>query len=246
MAPLLRLDQVGLQAAAYWLLQEISFAGEAGDRLALVGASGAGKTSLLRLLNRLNETTQGQILLEGQEIHQVPVLQLRQQVVLVGQESKLLGMTVQEALVYPLKLRNLPEFTIQTRQQFWMERLHLPQDWLNRTEVQLSVGQRQWVAIARALMTQPKILLMDEPTSALDAGRSHHLVSILAELTESQQTMILMANHQLDIAQEFCTRLLHLHQGRLVQDVAGEHVDWAKLKQTLIEAEVREAAEWDE
>jgi D-methionine transport system ATP-binding protein len=246
MPPLLRLDRVGLQAAASWLLQEISFEGMGGDRVAIVGASGAGKTSLLRLLNRLSEASQGKIFLEEQDIRQIPAVKLRQQIVLVSQESKLLGMTVQAALTYPLTLRNLPQSTIQERLKFWMERLHLPQEWLNRTEVQLSVGQRQWVAIARALVTQPKVLLMDEPTSALDAGRTHHLVNVLTELADSQQILIVMVNHQLEIAQQFCTRMIQLDQGRLIQDVVGDRVDWAGLKQRLIEAEGRQSEEWDE
>ena len=246
MPSLLRLDRVGLQAATSWLLQEISFEGNGGDRLAIVGASGAGKTSLLRLLNRLSEASQGKIFLEEQDIRQIPAVKLRQQVMLVSQESKLLGMTVQAALTYPLTLQNLPQSTIQERLTLWTERLHIPQEWLNRTEIQLSVGQRQWVAIARALVTQPKILLMDEPTSALDAGRSHHLVNVLTELADSQQMMIVMVNHQLDLAQQFCTRMIQLHQGRLLQDVAGDRVDWAKLKQTLIESEAQQSEEWDE
>jgi len=243
----LRLQQVSLSPSvgSHQLLKNISFEVCAGERLAIVGPSGAGKTSLLRLLNRLSEPTAGSIYLENQEYRQIPILQLRQQVTLVLQESKLLGMTVQEALAYPLVLRNLPRTEIQQRLEYWIEQLSIPSDWLGRTEWQLSVGQRQMVVIARALVIQPKILLFDEPTSALDAGRASHLLQVLTQLTESSQTTILMVNHQLELAQLFCTRVLHLQHGHLVQDVPNSgQLDWAKLRETLLQAEAQASEEW--
>jgi D-methionine transport system ATP-binding protein len=242
----LRLEHVGLNAkvSSYSLLQDVSFSVFQGDRIAIIGPSGAGKTSLLRLLNRLNEPSQGQIYFEEQEVRQIPVIQLRQQVTLVSQESKLLGMTVRQAMAYPLLLRGMKQQAIQQRLAIWIEQLHIPQDWLDRTEVQLSVGQRQLVAIARALMIQPKVLLLDEPTSALDAGRGANLLSVLKNAVQDQQTTVLMVNHQLDLAQQFCTRLLYLHRGKLTQDLPADRIDWSELKQTLVQAEAQEAEEW--
>jgi len=246
-SPQLQLDRVTLKTAlgAQPLLQDISCKVFQGDRVAIVGASGAGKTSLLRLLNRLSEASQGQIFFEEQDIRQIPVISLRQQLTLVSQESKLLGMTVRQALTYPLALRGMPKSAIPQRIAIWTELLHIPQDWLDRTEVQLSVGQRQMVAIARALVIQPKILLLDEPTSALDAGRSHRLIEILIETAQTQRMTILMVNHQLDLAEQFCTHVFHLRQGQLVQDLSAEQMIWADLKQGLIEAETQDAEDWD-
>ncbi|HEY9620302.1 MAG TPA: ATP-binding cassette domain-containing protein [Crinalium sp.] len=240
------LEQVSLKGTlgGYYLLNDISFDVAQGDRIAIVGPSGAGKTSLLRLLNRLNEVSSGSIYFEGQEIRQIPVIQLRQHITLVPQESKLLGMTVREALTYPLKLRQMPQSTIQQRLSTWMELIHLPSDWLDRTEVQLSVGQRQLVAIARALMIQPKILLLDEPTSALDAGRGSHLLNLLNNLADTSQITILMVNHQLELAEQFCSKVLFLQQGKLLHNAAKEHIDWATLKEQLIQAEAQESDEW--
>lgn len=244
--PSLRLEHISLVASlgSQYLLQDVSFEAATGDRIAIVGASGAGKTSLLRLLNRLSEPSAGKIWWAGQEVRQMPVLQLRQQIVLVPQEAKLLGMTVQQALEYPLRLRQMPALTLQQQRLTWMEKMHIPTDWLERSEVQLSVGQRQWVAITRALMIQPPVLLLDEPTSALDAGRSHHLLNILVELAQ-QQTIVLMVNHQLDLAAQFGSRVLHLRQGKLVQDCATDQIDWTQLKQSLINAEAQIAEDWE-
>ncbi|MCX7592496.1 MAG: ATP-binding cassette domain-containing protein [Fischerella sp.] len=248
--PKLRLEKVSLYTSlqgnqqGYPILQDISFEVFEGDRLAIVGPSGAGKTYLLRLLNRLSEPTSGKIYLENQEYSQIPVLQLRTRITLVPQESKLLGMTVKEALAYPLVLRGLPKQTIQQRISNWVEQLHIPNDWLGRTEVQLSGGQRQLVAIARALIIQPSILLLDEPTSALDAGTASRVIAAITQLAQSHQTTILMVNRQLDIDEMFCTRLLHLQQGRLLANQKASDVDWLKLKQSLLQAEAQAAEEW--
>lgn len=240
-----RFEQVSLKTAFQTLLQEISCEIFVGDRIALVGASGAGKTFLLRLLNRLSEVSQGQLYFEGQEIRQIPVLELRQQVMLVLQESKLLGMTVREALAYPLLLRGIKRSIVQQRISFWLEQLHLPEDWLERTEVQLSVGQRQLVAIGRALVAQPKVLLLDEPTSALDVGRSAQVLAVFKRLAETQQTTIVMVNHQLDLAQQFGNRVFYLNQGRLEQDRRAAEVNWTELKAQLLHTQAQQAEEWE-
>jgi len=246
----LRLEQVSLftklknQLQGYPILQDISFEVYRGDCITIVGPSGAGKTSLLRLLNRLIEPTHGKIYLENQEYHQISVTQLRQLVTLVLQESKLLGMTVQQALAYPLLLRSLPAQTIQQRVNYWIEQLHIPSDWLGRTEVQLAAGQRQLVAIARALIIQPKVLLLDEPTSALDVGTASHLMQVLTRLNQTHQTTILMVNHQMDLNQMFCTRLLHLQQGHLLTDQTASEIDWVNLRNSLMQAEAQAAEEW--
>jgi D-methionine transport system ATP-binding protein len=243
----LRLEGVSLAATigSQYLLQDISFEALRGDRIAIIGASGAGKTSLLRVMNRLGEPTAGSIYLEDKEYRQIPVIQLRQQVTLVMQESKLLGMTVREALQYPLVLRKMPRSQIQQRLDYWMEQLHIPADWLEKTELQLSVGQKQLVAIARALVIQPKIILLDEPTSALDAGKASHLMEVLIQLANSNQTTILMVNHQLEIAKQFCTRVLFLQAGQLIQNTPNSsQLDWDKLKANLIQTETKAAQEW--
>ncbi|NET61095.1 MAG: ATP-binding cassette domain-containing protein [Symploca sp. SIO2E6] len=246
----LQLKQVSLvtslksQVTGVPILTDISFSVFPGDRMCLIGPSGAGKTSLLRLLNRLKEPTKGKIYLENQNIKNIPILELRRQVMLVAQEPKLLGMRVREALAYPLWLQNLPKSTITERIETYREQLHIPAEWLERTELQLSLGQRQLVAIARALVTQPKILLLDEPTSALDAGIASRLLVFLTELAFKEKITILMVNHQLDLAQLFSTRVLYLQNGQLLQDLSANQIDWEQLRGQLVEAEAQAAQEW--
>ncbi|MEA5507115.1 ATP-binding cassette domain-containing protein [Halotia wernerae UHCC 0503] len=246
----LRLEQVSLftklktQLQGYPILQDISFEVYPGDCISIVGSSGAGKTSLLRLLNRLIEPSNGKIYLENQEYRQIPTTQLRQLVTLVLQESRLLGMTVQQALAYPLLLRRLPTQIIEQRVNHWIEQLHIPSEWLGRTEVQLAAGQRQLIAIARALIIQPKVLLLDEPTSALDAGTASGLMQVLTQLNQTHQTTILMVNHQMDLNQMFCDRLLHLQQGQLLTDQTASEIDWVNLRNNLMQADTQAAQEW--
>ncbi|MGQ4649315.1 ATP-binding cassette domain-containing protein [Lyngbya aestuarii] len=248
--PQLRLKQVSLlslirgNVAGMPILQDISFEVFPGDRICLIGPSGAGKSSLLQLLNRLREPTNGAIYLENQNIKQLPILQLRRQVMLVAQETKLLGMTVKEALAYPVMLQQLPKKVIAERIQAIQKLLHIPEEWLEQTELQLSLGQRQLVAIARAVVAKPKILLLDEPTSALDSGIASHLLGVLADLAQNEKMTILMVNHQLDVAELFCSRMLYLQDTQLLEDQPASQVDWKQLRENLVEAEAQAAQEW--
>ncbi|MGB3758801.1 MAG: ATP-binding cassette domain-containing protein, partial [Rivularia sp. (in: cyanobacteria)] len=171
------------------------------------------------------------------EYRQIAVKELRKSVILVSQEPKLLGMSVREALAYPLILRNLPKPQIQQRLSYWMDQLHIPDDWLGRTETQLSNGQRQLVNLARGLVIQPKIILLDEPTSNLDSVTAERIIEILNQLYEKHQTTILMVNHQLNLAQMFCTRLFYLQQGRLIKNQTASQINWNNLQETLKQAE---------
>lgn len=245
--PLLVFDRVSLRAPLgnATLLDDISFTLNPGDRCVLIGPSGSGKTQLLRLCNRLSEASTGEISFEGQTLSTWPVRQYREIATLVLQESSLLDQTVETAIAYPLKLRNLKPAAIQQRVTDWCDRLNLPTEWMRKTEAQLSVGQRQWVAIVRALAIEPRLLLLDEPTSALDAGRSDRLVRVLTDLADQHGTAIMMTTHQFDLARGFATRLLYLENGRLLRDVPASGVDWDAVKRDVIAIEQQQESEWD-
>jgi D-methionine transport system ATP-binding protein len=248
----IRFEQVSLAAGrgnspskkplpvTYYLLRDLSFEIAKGERVAIAGASGSGKTSLLRLLNRLTDLTQGKIYIDARSLQDIPVLQLRQQILYVSPEPKLLGMTVQEALKYPLMLRGIRD--ADQRIQNWLDRLKIPSDWLEKTELQLSTGERQWVSIARALLCESPVLLLDEPTANLDAGRSDRLLEVLHQMSQTGQT-ILVATHQLEWAEQFAQRVLHLQRGALVQE--SDRVDWREMKAAIAQVEAEEAAEWE-
>jgi D-methionine transport system ATP-binding protein len=227
-------NRVSYQTKFRTLLTDISVAIAQGSKTALIGATGSGKTTFLRLLNRLTDPSAGVISLNGKNIQEIPIQTLRRRVLLVPQEPSLLGMTVAEAIAYPLKLQNFTQSEIDTRSQKWIEKLQIERKLLNRSELELSLGQRQWVAIARALMMESEILLLDEPTSALDRGLSHLLLDTLTELTQLPQPVtVVMINHQLDLVQTWCDRLICLHKGQLVQDTEASLVNWQDIDDLL-------------
>jgi D-methionine transport system ATP-binding protein len=243
---ILELHQVSLavRIGTNYLLEDISFQVKPRERLAIVGASGAGKTTLLRLLNRLQEPTSGNIYFQGKSLKELPVISLRQQIVLVLQESKLLGMTVKDTLAYPLRLKKLPPEEIKNKIEYWTSLLKIPYQWFERTELELSLGQRQLIAITRALILEPLILLLDEPTSALDTGTATRLLEVLTNQTE--MTMI-MVNHQLDFAQDFANRVIYLQEGKILENIRASQLDWLGLKSRLINFEKsRQSEEWED
>ncbi|MBK5229419.1 MAG: ATP-binding cassette domain-containing protein [Actinobacteria bacterium] len=155
---------------------DVSF--RAGTVAAVVGPSGAGKTSLLRCLNRLEQPEAGTVSLDGTDIREIPPTELRRRVGMIFQTPVLFPGGVRSNLCYGLE---------GVAEEVLLEALAaagLAESFLNRDSTALSVGQAQRVSIARALVRSPEMLLMDEPTSALDkdaAGRIEALVSSLAE-----------------------------------------------------------------
>ena len=244
---ILQIKNVSLQATngSGFLLQDITFEVLLGQKIGVVGASGAGKTSLLRLLNRLAEPTQGEIYFRNSPSASLSSVTLRNQIVLVPQEPKLLGMKVIDALSYPLQLQQLSQSEINQRIETWSNLLHLSNQWLNKTELQLSLGQRQLVAIARALMMQPQILLLDEPTSALDIGSTTYLLEVLHDLSLSQNLTIIMVNHQLDLIQNFCDRILYINAGNLIKDCLSTSSNWQAIQKQIVQQTKQQQEEWD-
>ncbi|MEM8610863.1 MAG: ATP-binding cassette domain-containing protein [Cyanobacteria bacterium P01_H01_bin.105] len=225
------------------LLDRISFAIAPHTRLAIIGPSGAGKTSLLRLMNRLIEPSSGQIRYRQRPLASYPVIELRRQIGLVMQDSKLLDQTVEETLCYPARLRGVGQAAARQTLQPWLERLKIPQDWLGRQSVELSVGQRQRVAIARTLATEPDIILLDEPTAAQDMGYAQHLLTYLATSPTPMHTVV-MVNHQLELMADWATHVLHVQQGKLVSYQSVSQVDWVQLKQDIVDAQKED--NWDD
>ncbi|YAI82518.1 MAG: ABC transporter ATP-binding protein [cyanobacterium endosymbiont of Rhopalodia sterrenbergii] len=215
--PLLKLSEVSLTGfrEENKLLTNISFQVNHSDRLAIVGPSGAGKTTLLRLINRLQDPTSGLIEWDSQPLCHLSIIKLRQQIVLVPQEPKLLGMTVEETLAYPLVLQQLSKLEIEQAIDTWKSQLSIPDDWLTRNELQLSLGQRQLVSIMRGLMMKPKLLLLDEPTSALDSERAQKLIETLINSNKTEKTTIIMVNHQNRFVNQFAQSILTLNGGQV-------------------------------
>jgi D-methionine transport system ATP-binding protein len=227
------------------LLTDLSFSLAAGECVTLTGITGAGKSTLLRLLNRLSEPTRGEILLNESDYRSIPPVTLRQRVMLVSQEPQLLGMKVREALAYPLQLQSLGAAEIKQRILTVTDQFEIPTDWFDRNHLQLSVGQKQLVSIARGVITQPQVLLLDEPIASLDASTAERILTTINTICRSQKIGIIVVNHQLELAARFSDRLLYLHDGKLLIDTLNASVDWQNLQQQIRESEDRSISEWD-
>ena len=227
------------------LLTDISFSLAAEEVITLTGITGAGKSTLFRLINRLIEPTNGQIVLNGENYRSIAPTTLRQRVMLVAQEPKLLGMKVREALAYPLQLQSLGTEEIKQRIVTITEQFEIPTDWFDRTELQLSAGQKQIVSIARGVITQPQVLLLDEPIANLDFTTAERVLSTINNITRSQKIGTIVINHQLELAAKFSDRLLYLQDGKLAIDKVSTSINWQDLQQQIRSSEDRSISEWD-
>jgi D-methionine transport system ATP-binding protein len=198
------------------LLNQISWTVQPGQCSGLIGPSGAGKSCLLRLLNRLEQPTAGRILFQGQDIRQINIYHLRRQIMLAPAEPKLLGMTVERALIYPLELAKLPATEIQARRESWCDRLHLSSAFLQREELQLSNGERHWVSLARALMLHPQVLLLDEVLSALAPEQ----IDLFRAVQEQLQLTVILASRHRSLIQELCPQVVGLDRGTMIDPVS--------------------------
>ncbi len=190
----------------------------------LCGPSGGGKTSLLRLLNRLDDPVRGEVLLDGTSLNDYNVTELRRRVALVFQSPVMFSGTVSDNLAVAAELGGLQEGRFDELSDEVMLLAELDPSLLERPGGELSVGQKQRVNLARALMTSPEVLLLDEPTSALDPETSRSLMKTIHGLSEERRLTIVVATHRVAEASEYAEHALILRDGRVVDSGDAERV----------------------
>lgn len=192
-----RISETDGQSHLRRILSEVDFTVSAGGRLAVIGPSGAGKSSLLRLLNRLDEPAEGRVLFDGVDIQALDPIALRRRVGMVFQQPVLFDGTVDDNLAYPLRLQRqvLPA----EQATALLEEFALPAEYLMRRADQLSGGQEQRIAIARALTLDPEVLLLDEPTSALDEESARIALDALLRRNAETGLGLVVVTHASDI-----------------------------------------------
>lgn len=201
-------------------LIDVTLSIEKGQFVFLTGPSGAGKTTLLKLMFREEEPSEGQILIDHQNVtrlHTRGVARLRRRIGLVFQEFKLLPrLTVVENVALAAQVVGVPRREAQIKAVRLLRELGLEKS--QATPLMLSAGEQQRVAIARALINEPKLILADEPTGNLDPGVAEEIMRIFFKLRETGTTLI-VASHNLDLIKRYGSRILSLRQGRLVDDL---------------------------
>jgi iron complex transport system ATP-binding protein len=225
---MLKLHQLDFGYNGQPILHRISLEVDPGQMVALLGANGVGKSTLLRLMNGTLKPCGGRVELNGQDLQRLSIQQTARQIALVEQTPKLAWpYTVTQIL----KLGRFPHrgwLAPYTAQDAAVIEQVLQQTDLaalrERPLNKLSAGERQRVLVARALVQQPKILLLDEPSSNLDIHHQLKLLDFVRTLAAEQELAVVIAIHDLALAARFCPRLVVLHRGHLHADGPTEEV----------------------
>ena len=200
-------------------VDNISFTVNEGENVVLLGTSGCGKTTTLRLINRLTEITAGNISVAGKNIKGVPPEELRRNIGYVLQHNGLFPhYTIAENIAIVPELLKWPKQKIIERTAELLEQLHLPQDYLPLYPQQLSGGQQQRVGLARALAGDPPVLLMDEPFGALDAVTRADITHEFSRLEVLRNKTIVLVTHDIREAFDLGDKILLMDKGRIIQE----------------------------
>lgn len=202
-------------------LKSINFTVEAGEYIAIMGESGSGKTTLLNILALLDKPTSGKVILMGKDLQEIKDSEMakfrRENLGFVFQDFNLLdNFTVKENILLPLVLSDEKISVMEEKLSKIAKKLSVS-DLLNKYPYEISGGQKQRTAIARALISEPKILLADEPTGALDSNSTRELLKVFKDLNQDGET-ILMVTHSIMAASE-AKRVLFIKDGEIYHQI---------------------------
>lgn len=192
-----------------------------GEIFGIIGLSGAGKSTLIRCINMLEVPTGGQVFVDGQELTAMNEGQLRkarQNIGMIFQHFNLLASrTVFDNIAFPLEIQGMPKEKIAERVRELLELVQLT-DRADYYPSQLSGGQKQRVGIARALASNPKVLLSDEATSALDPQTTKSILQLLRDINKRLNLTIVMITHQMEVVKEICDRVAVIENGVIIEE----------------------------
>ena len=223
----------GLAPSFLHAVDDVSFTIGPGETVGLVGESGCGKSTIVRLIARLLDVTDGSILLDGAEIGKVPARRFglapqRVHIQVVFQDatdSLNPRFTAFRAIADPLlRLQHLSGPALRSRVEEVARLTGLPQELLSRFPHQLSGGQKARVGIARAIAVEPRLLILDEPTSALDVSVQVLILRLLQDLKRQLDFSYLFVSHDLNVVRLLCDRILVMYLGHIVESGPADRV----------------------
>jgi phosphonate transport system ATP-binding protein len=235
---MLKLESLGKSFGALRALDGVSLEIESGAFVGIIGRSGAGKSTLLRCINRLHEPSTGRILFDGTDVTALKGAVLRQwraDCAMIFQQFNLSGRldVLTNVLIGRLQKRSTLSslFKLFSEEEraaavATLARFDLAEAALQRAET-LSGGQQQRVAIARALMQEPEIILADEPIASLDPQNSEAVMEALADINRREGITVLCNLHDLDVAEQYCRRIIGMEKGKVVFDGPPSGLDHA-------------------
>lgn len=201
-------------------LKGIDLTIQPGEVFGIIGKSGAGKSSLVRVINLLNRPTMGQVIVDGQDLTQLNDAQLREarrEIGMVFQHFNLLSSrTVFDNAALPLELAGMDKAAIRARVNPLLELVGLAH-LADRYPAQISGGQKQRVGIARALASRPKVLLSDEATSALDPETTRSILDLLRQVNRELGLTVVLITHQMQVIKQVADRVAVIEAGRIVE-----------------------------
>lgn len=219
--PYIRIDKVNKfyqgQAQAIHALKDISLEVPTGKILGIIGKSGAGKSSLLRIINGLESISDGHVYINDNNVAALNQAQLRQGIGMIFQHFNLLSSkTVQDNVALPLEVAKVSQADIKKRVAKVLEMVGLSDKALMYPS-QLSGGQKQRVGIARALVNEPKMLLCDEATSALDPESTQLILQLLKQINKKLGITIVLITHEMQVIRDICDQVIVINQGQIVE-----------------------------
>ena len=224
----IQLDQVSrhyvMGESVIRAVNDVSLTVPRGEFLALLGSSGSGKSTLLNLIAGLDRPSSGSVVAQGQDLSKMSSLELaryrRQTVGMVFQSFNLLPrMTLEENVELPLRLAEVDRSERAARVREALQRVGLEKR-IGHRPSELSGGEQQRTAIARALVNRPKILLADEPTGNLDSATGESILTLLREIQKNPGMTIIMVTHERTLAERFADRLAVMGDGKLLSNGA--------------------------
>ncbi len=226
--PIIQFEHISKAFDGQPVLEDLSLDIEAGEFVTVIGRSGCGKTTLLRLINRLITPDQGRVMVQGQDVAQTDPIALRRRIGYAIQSVGLFPhMTVEKNIAYVPSISGMDEWKGKNRRKLAEELLvqvGLNPALVNRYPKTLSGGQRQRVGIARALAARPEILLMDEPFGAVDEITRGQLQQEIRRIHKEWGITILFVTHDIEEALKLGSRVLILDQGKIEQYAMPEEI----------------------
>lgn len=199
-------------------VKEVSFKIESGEFVVIIGTSGSGKTTTMRMVNRMIDATGGEIRIDGKNIVKENAVQLRRKIGYVIQQTGLMPhMTVYENIVLVPKLLKWDENKMRKIAKELMERVGLPEEFLKRYPQELSGGQQQRIGVIRALAADQNIILMDEPFGALDPITRESIQELVKELQQEMGKTVIFVTHDMDEALKLADKIGIMSEGELLQ-----------------------------
>ncbi|WP_297076031.1 betaine/proline/choline family ABC transporter ATP-binding protein [uncultured Enterococcus sp.] len=206
-------------------VEDVNLSFNKGEFICFIGTSGSGKTTCMRMINRMNEPTTGEILIDGQNIEELNPVDLRRKIGYVIQSIGLMPhMTIRENITLVQKLLKVSQEERDRTAEKMIDLVELPREMLDRYPAELSGGQQQRIGVVRALAADQDIILMDEPFGALDPITRDALQDLVKDLQERLGKTIVFVTHDMDEALKLANRIAIMSEGKVVQFDTPEHI----------------------